>query len=158
MSNEKQTLDENRFEKFKITLDFLKFEATILWQIFSAFFVAHSIIVGFLIDHLKEQNYNDINWGLFLFFGILGVILSIFWLMTFNSNSQWYYYRMEQAKRDELNLCCENDWYLLNKEAEKFSKNLPLKNKIGGYGIIVTFILVYIISICFSIFRMSCKC
>ncbi len=77
-------------EKYKITLDFLKFEATILWQIFSAFFVANSIIIGFVVNSLTENDSCKVNTQLILFAGIVGVILSVFWLLTFYSNSQWY--------------------------------------------------------------------
>ena len=145
-------------EKYKITLDFLKFEATILWQIFSAFFVAHAIIIGFVVSSLTENDSCKVNTQLILFAGIVGVILSVFWLLTFYSNSQWYYFRMKQAKSDETNLdkdLSKDDWSLLNNEAEKFANNIPLKNKLGGYGIIVTFLLIYIITICFASFRMS---
>ncbi len=65
---------------------------------------------------------------------------------------------MKQAKSDEANLVkdlSKDDWSLLNNEAEKFANNMPLKNKLGGYGIIITFLLIYIITICFASFLMS---
>lgn len=86
-------------EKFKITLDFLRFEATTLWQIFSAYFVAHTIIIGFISSAFVKNKAEDINIVLLLIAGIVGLLLAILWLGTFRGNSKWYYYRWKIKQR-----------------------------------------------------------
>jgi len=112
-------------EKYKITLDFLKFEATTLWQIFSAFFVAHAIFISFVLTVLANNNTDKIKFVLLLIASIVGLILAIIWLGTFIGNSDWYYFRMAQAKNAEkifINWSKDDKWYLLNKEAFRFVK------------------------------------
>ncbi|HPX76980.1 MAG TPA: hypothetical protein PLW77_10385 [Bacteroidales bacterium] len=150
-------------EKFKITLDFLRFEATTLWQIFSAYFVAHTIIIGFISSAFVKNKAEDINIVLLLIAGIVGLLLAILWLGTFRGNSKWYYYRMEnQAKKSEeefVNSIKDDKWFLLNKDAELFAKkNSFISNKAAGYSMITVFIIIYLIIIFWSFCKLNCNC
>ena len=132
-------------EKYKIHLEFLKFEATILWQIFNAFFIANAVFIGFIATSFNEAGKSFI---LLFWAGVAGLILSLLWLITFSGNSKWYYFRMKQTKDAEKKFTdCINDdkWYLLNKEAETFSKTISsVSNKYAGYLMILLFIVIYI--------------
>ena len=147
-------------EKYKITLDFLKFEATTLWQIFNAFFVAHAIFIGFVSSSFIEgKNPNII---LLLISGIVGFLLAILWFGTFHRNSKWYNFRMDQAKNAEtalMNNSTQNEWYLLNKKAGEFTKDHPfISNKTAGYLMIIIFIVIYLFIILCSLCKIVCNC
>ena len=107
------------FERFKIILDYLKFEATTLWQIFNAFFIGHAIVISFVANSLAKKEGEDFIF--FLIAGVVGLILALLWLETFRRNSAYFYYRMEQAKKAEKKITENNDWFLFTKEAEIFS-------------------------------------
>jgi hypothetical protein len=49
----------------------------------------------------------------------------------------------------------DKEWFLLNKEAENFSSGI--KNKFAGYGMIITFIVIYLLIILFSIIKLVCN-
>ncbi|HEX7414517.1 MAG TPA: hypothetical protein VF411_10785 [Bacteroidia bacterium] len=149
-------------EKYKIALDFLKFEATTLWTIFNAFFLAHAIFIGFVSTSFVE---GKIQYPyLLLFSGIVGLFLAILWFRTFHSNSNWYSFRMEQAKRDEkkfVDCIKDKEWNLLTKDAEKFANSnscLGIKNKCAGYSMITVFILIYLFIIFCSVCKISFNC
>lgn len=147
-------------EKYKVSLDFLKFEAIMLWQIFSAFFIGNTLFFGLISNCFIENKQTNINYSLVLIFGIIGLFICIPWLGTFYSNSKWYYFRMDQAKADEKKLSnfLKDDWYLLNKKAEIFSKNFLFKNKYAGYILILIFMIFYLSVIFFSVIKLTCIC
>lgn len=146
-------------EKYKITLDFLKFEATTLWQIYNAFFVGHAIFIGFISTALVGKGFENVNFVLLLLGGIIGFILSFLWLGSFHGNSRWYYFRMGQAKDSEekfVDSINDPNWYLLNKDAAKFANGI--KNKYAGYGMIFIFMTIYFFIILWSIIKLNCNC
>ena len=147
-------------EKYKITLDFLKFEATILWQIFGAFFIGNNIFIVIVAGLFKDNSNN--HW-LFLIAGLVGISISILWLGTFRRNSDWYRFRMGQAKEAEEKWCTSTseDWYLLNKGAEKFANGSDIKgfkNNISAIVMISIFMLLYSTLILWSVFHLLCTC
>jgi len=146
-------------EKYKITLDFLRFEATTLWQIFNAFFIGNAIFIGFISTTLVKNGGENINYGLLLIAGIIGLLLALLWFGTIRSNGNWYYYRMKQSKKAEEDFVkCNNDiWFLLNGDAEKFADK-QFKNKYAAYGMIAIFILIYLLIILWSFCKINCNC
>ncbi len=127
-TNKKEIVDKCKcnyeLEKYKIAIDFLKFEATTLWQIFNAFFVAHAIFIGFVsTSFIEGKQQNPI---VLLISGFVGLLLAMLWYGTFHANSKWYYFRMnEQAKPAEtafIECCKDSKWSLLTKDGEKFAK------------------------------------
>lgn len=148
-------------EKYKITIDFLKFEATTLWQIFNAFFIGSSIFISLLGILLKADS---TNYCLLLIVGIIGLLISILWFATFRRNGDWYNYRMNQAKRaeeDYVKSINDDEWYLLNRKAKTFADGRQIKgfkNNFSGYGMIVIFMSIYISLITWALFNIACKC
>ena len=158
MENE-TTIYKSKLEKYKIGLDLIKFEGTLLWQIFNSFFIAHTIIIGFIAT-LYVQSKNS-NYILFLIAGSIGFIIAILWLGTFHRNSKWYYFRMLQVKNIEGEDWKCNQEYKLSflKEGEKVSKENPfLSNKNAGYVMITIFISIYIFIILWSFCKLCCNC
>jgi len=150
-------------EKFKITLDFLKFEATTLWQIFSAFFVAHALLLNSISTLFTKSNGDKTEFAFMFILGISGFILALLWLGTFHGNSKWYYFRMKkQAKPSEelfVKSVKEDNWFLLNKEAEDEAVKMSrITNKFAGYGMISIFLIIYVLIIGWSLFKMCCDC
>lgn len=159
---------EEALEKYKLTLDFLKFEATMLWQIFGAFFVANTIFIGFILTSIAEGKI--LNKCIILLVALIGIIITIIWFITFIQNSDWYYFRMWQAKKAEKEydeLCISKKWALLNREGEEFAKgnhikNLDnefqmkwiskkIKNRTAGYSLILLILGLYILTIYIAI-------
>ena len=158
---DKDEFRKMELEKYKITVDFLKFEATTLWQIFNAFFIGNNIFVAIIFVLLKDNQHNHL---LFLGIGIVGMLIAGLWLATFKRNAHWYSYRMIQAKAAEENLMKtvpENDWFLLNKDAKKFADGPEikgLKNNTSGKWMIFTFMLIYGFAIFWALFHLLCDC
>ena len=154
-NNEKQ----DALEEYKLILDFLKFEATMLWQIFSVFLVAHTIFLSFIGVSIADKKIDEINFVLLLLLGVVGLILAVLWLGTFSGNSKWYYYRMKrQAKVSErkyVKYSKDKNWFLLNQDSEKV-KSL-ISNKNAGYGMIITFIICYFLIVIWSLIKINCN-
>lgn len=149
-------------EKFKITLDFLKFEATTLWQIFSAFFVAHALLLNSISTLFTKSNGDKSEFAFIFILGISGLFLALLWFGTFCGNSNWYSYRMnKQAKPSEesyVKSIADDNWFLLNNDAEEEAKKSTVKNKYAGYGMISVFIIIYVLIVGWSLFKMCCDC
>ena len=145
---------EMKLEKYKIALDFLKFEATTLWQIYSAFLVAHTILLGFITASFAGIKSGEVNFIILLIAGVIGLLLAILWTGTTHRNSEWYYIRMKQAKEAEETLVGNKDkWHLLTKGAAKFNKGI--RNRTASYGMCIIFILIYLGIISFSFIKIS---
>lgn len=152
---------KNKLEKFKIALDFLKFEATMNWQMFNAFLIGNNIFIV-VIATIYSKNHS--NYPLFLTIGIIGSIISAMWFITFRRNTDWYKFRMKQAKDAEsefVNIYKDDKWYLLNREAKDFAEGHKIKglnNRTTGYGLILTYFIVYLILIFYSLFQICFQC
>ena len=138
-------------EEYKVALDFLKFEANTLWQIFNAFFIGNNIFLVLVVMILTSEN--GTNWTLILGSGVLGFITAVLWLLTFRRNSDWYAYRMKQAKRAEkvyLKNIKKSKWSLLNKDAKIFADSYNIrgmKNNQAGELMIALYLITYSIVI-----------
>jgi hypothetical protein len=156
---QKEVSSDEKLEQYKITLEFLRFEATTLWSIFSAYMVAQTIFLGCIANVLATKNSYEINFVILLLAGIIGIVISVLWLLTFHGNSAWYYFRMKhQAKPAEdryVKSIRDNKWYLLNKKAERVS--VGMKNKGAGYVMIGIFIFAYSIIALWSFIKLCCN-
>jgi len=164
MEIDKETTINQDLDKYRISVDFLKFEGSTLWQIFNTFFIANAISLGFVSASFVKDQTQTVNYPLFLISGIIGLLVTFLWLITFKINSEWYYFRMDQAKKAEKNICKGYDsWSLLTKDGERFAKKLKLihfgfSNKNAGYLLITIFIIIYIVSIVWALRNIICKC
>ena len=149
---------KDALEQYKITLEFLKFEGTTLWQIFNAFLTSNAIFLGFVFTTLASKEKH--NYFIILGACVVGIILAFLWLASFYNNSKWYYYRIKnQAKPAEENYvkCIKNNtWFLLNKEAENYHPGI--KNKYVGYLMIGLFMVTYLFISCAVFCEIICAC
>jgi hypothetical protein len=159
---EKKDKSKYALAKFKLSIDMLKFEATVLWQIFTTYLLANTIILGFLTSGLFEDAPKTTSFILLITGSIVGLIITTLWFKTYNINSDWYYFRMnEQAKLDEtifVESIKDNNWFLLNKAAERFATNQSsIKNKHSGKILIITFFICYLSIIVYSVLNIYCN-
>jgi len=150
----KMDKDEKDIEKYKITLELLKYEGEMLWQILTVYMLVNTIIIGF-VSQIKVDNVTIFTFKPILFFaGVFGLLLTLPWLGTFIRNSEYYHFRMAQAKQAE-----PKDWRLLRDQGQKFAQGDQItinnekfqiiclgkimRNKRAIYFVICLFALVY---------------
>lgn len=109
--------NNKELEYYRIILDYSKFEGESQWKVFSAFLIAHTVFMAFLLQSGFTSNpicaYNP---GVFIA-GILGVILCFLWLASYHRNKGYCDLRLAQAKKFE-----PDDMKLVKDEnIEKFS-------------------------------------
>lgn len=161
-TKEMKDKSEYALEKLKLSIDMLKFEATVLWQIFTTYLLANTIILGFLTSGLFANEPTIKSFILLITGSFVGLIITTLWLKTFKINSDWYYFRMkEQAKLDEtifVESIKDDNWFLLNKAAERFATNQSnIKNKHSGSILIFSFFICYLLIILYSLLNICCN-
>jgi hypothetical protein len=147
-------------EQYKIAVDFLQFEANTLWQIFNTFFLGNSIFLVAVFGLFGDKYH---NYCFYLVVGIIGLLVCVLWLGTFRRNSDWYAFRMKQAKKAEkryLKSVSDKEWYLLNKKAHKFADGKRIKgfkNNNSGFWMILLYMLIYLGIILWASFKLTCN-
>ena len=150
---------EKDLERYKTAIDLLKYEGEMLWQINTAFMLVHTIFLGFIAQAgmPKDCKFDDCNLILIIG-GILGLALIIPWYGTFLRNSNYYHFRMAQAKHNEpknFNLLTPDGKCFADGEKVKIDGDYyqlgPLsvwmKNKCALNWIIIVFTIIYLILI-----------
>lgn len=119
------------------------FEGNILWQRFSAFLLAHSIILGFIgiliytNFTLKESEHlNLFNLNFFTVFIIIlcffGIIFCLIWGGAYGRSSDYYVLLIDYIKIIENEICImtkeafDFEWHLYGGFFETFSHNRPV--------------------------------
>ena len=116
--------DVRRNTAYTHALDLLKFEGEMLWSILSVFLVVNTILIGFIGQYIsthEEKIAKEGSWPCFIG-SVMGLILMVPFYGTFLRNSQYYKFRMEQAKALE-----DRQYPLLRKDGKKFSKGKMAK-------------------------------
>lgn len=145
-----------KIKKYEFSIQLLIFEGQMLWTILTAFLVTNTILLGFIgqmVSNLKPVAFGT-NWPCFIA-GLLGFLLIIPWIGTFLRNSDYYHFRMEQAKETE-----PEGYSLLTERGEKFAEGSQvavnnksvrighfaciLKNKRAVYILLITFSILYL--------------
>ncbi|SIT34357.1 hypothetical protein SAMN05421788_1168 [Filimonas lacunae] len=109
---------DRRIKKYEMATQLLIYEGQMLWTILSAFLVTNTLLLGFvgqMVSNLKPLTFLS-NWPCFIA-GILGFLLMIPWTGTFLRNSDYYHFRMEQAKEAE-----PEEYQLLRNRGELFAE------------------------------------
>lgn len=149
-------------EKYEAALNLLFYEGQMLWQIMTAFMLIHTVILGFISQIIyKGESINIFNNLPCFVGGVLGLILIFPWWGTFERNSDYYHFRMAQAKEAE-----PNDWKLLMDDGENFAKGNQvdirgekfqigyrgrlMRNKKAVYIALWAFTSIYLLIIIFS--------
>ena len=95
------------FEKYEIIIELIKYESERLWQVFHLYLIAHALFLGLYFNLQAKSDYHMVN-----FIGILGILLCIPWAGGYFRHSQWYIFRMNDAKEIEK----IHNWRILRKK------------------------------------------
>ena len=157
----KKEEENNETEKYQASIELLFYEGQMLWQIMSTFMVINTIFLGFVSSQLDFKTNSGFEYNLACFLaGIFGLLLLIPWWGTFLRNSDYYHFRMSQAKIAE-----PANWKLLKDNGESFAEGHKvkigtkthriswfgrnMKNKRAIYWLISIFMVIYL-SLIFS--------
>jgi len=91
-------------EEYGFAISLIQYHVTLLWQEFGVFFLAESVLIGFLATVVAQAS-DGIRGSVPIFAGsILGLLLCLPWWSTFWHNYRYYQLRIEQALRVEKKL------------------------------------------------------
>lgn len=88
---------------FQVSLELMQYHGTLVWHSFTAFLVAHSLLLGFLLNTVKDRVAAAPaalgGPAAVAFVAFAGVVLSLVWLMM--TTRMWDYYDIysERARR-----------------------------------------------------------
>src|SRR5438876_555055 len=93
--------DENDPQRYIAALGLLNQERQLFWQTFTAFLVAHTVFMAFLLQMVSRPGILW-SWAPGAFWAsILGCVLSILWLTAHRRTAAYNRLRMAQAREAE---------------------------------------------------------
>ena len=104
-------------------------ETHTLWHLSQVFLVANTFLAGFIGTNFNEINTNSNNVGFFLI-SIIGFIVSVLWLLSYSRISNYYKFRIAQAKQRE-----PEGWMLYKEDAYFFSEGIKIQIDDRSYGL-----------------------
>ncbi len=113
--------DSNKIQEYLTTLEHVRYEGQLLWQIFGAFLLAHTVFVAFLLQAtFGSGQVAQYRLGTFIA-GFSGLLLCIPWMASYLRSSAYYIFRMLQAREKE-----PSNWSLIKGKGENFSAGKPV--------------------------------
>ncbi len=107
--------DEERIEVFKIAHETMRYEGALLWQIFGAFLLIHTVFAGFLAQ--SEITASSLEFRPGPFFGaVIGLSLCIPWWASYSRNAAHYRYHLARLRELE-----PEGWHLYGGDGHAFS-------------------------------------
>ena len=100
--------DEHAMEHFAAARDLLRFESDRLSNIFSAFLLANTVLMGFLLHAATSSGGFPGDPGTAVAGGVVGVCVCALWLAAYERNASLLEMRMARARETE-----PDDWELL---------------------------------------------
>jgi hypothetical protein len=107
--------DEHAMEHFAAARDMLHFESDRLSNIFSAFLLANTVLMGFLLHTATSSGGFPGEPGTAVAGGLVGVCVTGLWLAAYERNSALLEMRMARARETE-----PDDWELLTGRPHSF--------------------------------------
>lgn len=102
-------------DRYNAALEHVRYEGQLLWQIFGAFLLAHTIFLAFLLPSAAESarwhSAPAVFWPC-----VVGLTLCVPWFATYFRSSAYYMFRMAQAAAAE-----PSGWNLLKGDGQRFS-------------------------------------
>jgi hypothetical protein len=106
---------EEKQELFKTALETMRYEGALLWQIFNAFLLIHTVFVGFLVQ--KEIAFSSLTFRPGVFLGsIVGLTLCVPWWASYARNVAHYRYHLAKVRELE-----PSGWHLYGGDGKAFS-------------------------------------
>ena len=117
-------MTDEKLDRHQVAIDWVKYEGDLLWQVFGAFLLAHTVFVAFLLQAVLDKNLPaDHPSGFWA--GLMGLVLCLPWFSAYLRSSKYYEFRIAQAKESE-----PHDWEILRGAGEDFAEGKPVT--IGG--------------------------
>ena len=85
-------------EKYSVAITLIQAQVQLFWLIFGAFLLSETVLLAAVTSIDKNDSNNLIFWG-----SILGILISLLWLTTFNYNHAFYQLRIFEARELEPN-------------------------------------------------------
>lgn len=105
--------DKDKLELYKAALEHTRYEGSLLWQIFGAFLLVHTIFMAFIFQAIEFEG--ERQWGIIIA-GVAGLLMCIPWSASYFRSSKYYELRMAQARQAE-----PEDWNLIREVGKDFS-------------------------------------
>jgi len=155
------TRSTNPDNGYREALDLVKHEASLLWRIFGAFLLTHTVFLAISLG-MALDGATLLEWRLGTFStGCIGLVLCLPWWASYRRSSAYYIFRMAQAREKE-----PIGWDLLDGIGKRFSEGEPvmvagechqikgtanwLRTKRGGPSLVIAFALAYVFVIVVS--------
>ncbi len=116
--------DDNKdLDPYQVILEHVRYEGQLLWQIYGNFLLVHTIFMAFLLQAaFGNSQATSGNRPGAVATSILGLILCIPWLATYLRASDYYAFRMAQARATE-----PWEWNFLKGAGQKFAEGKEVK-------------------------------
>jgi hypothetical protein len=112
--------DEHAMQHFAAARDMLRYESDRLSNIFSAFLLANTVLMGFLLHATTNSGGFPGEPGTAVAGGLVGVCVTALWLAAYERNSALLEMRMARARETE-----PDDWELLTGRPHSFVRGDP---------------------------------
>jgi hypothetical protein len=109
--------DEHAMEHFEAARDMLRYESDRLSSIFSAFLLANTVLMGFLLHAATSGGGFPGDPGTAVAGGLMGLCVSALWLAAYERNSSILEMRMARARETE-----PDDWELVTGRPHSFDQ------------------------------------
>jgi hypothetical protein len=109
--------DEHAREHFAAARDMLRYESDRLSNIFSAFLLANTVLMGFLLHAATGNGGFPGEPGIAMVGGLVGLCVSLLWLAAYERNAAALEMRMARARETE-----PDGWELLTGRPHSFDR------------------------------------
>lgn len=102
-------------DQYAHALEQVRYEGQLLWQIFGAFLLAHTVFLAFLLQSSFNTAVPGFQSAVF-YPALLGALLCLPWYAAYSRSSDYYIFRMTQARSLE-----PAGWNLIQGQGVQFS-------------------------------------
>lgn len=118
---QKDREQSSNLDEFRIALETMRYEGGLLWQIFAAFLLIHTVFASFLLQTVLVRELIDFYPSTFIA-SIVGLILCIPWWASYSRNAAHYRYHLARVRELE-----PDGWNLYRGLGQDFSAGKKVK-------------------------------
>lgn len=108
--------DSEKIQEYLSALEHVRYEGQLLWQIFGAYLLAHTVFLAFLLHAIFAAG-SVVQWRIATFIaGVIGLLLCVPWMASYLRSSAYYVFRMAQARAKE-----PSGWNLIGGDGKDFA-------------------------------------
>lgn len=148
------------FDSYRVALETMRYEGNLLWQIFVAFLIIHTVFISFLFQSLLVLSAYGFYPGRF-FAAVGGLALCVPWCASYSRNAAHYRYHLAKVRLAE-----QEGWHLYSGCGREFSagKRVQVGSEVHQLGwlacrvksgrmippVIVTFVVFYCVILLYT--------